>query len=120
MEVASISAVNNPQVMLVYIILSEPVRTKCILMNMYVYYNQEVIILKYTSWNSCYDYSQGIHAVVNGGGGECLIILHRKLASSVALILRVSLLVEDNVYLPLTLKFSRIQVTKDVYIIMYC
>ena len=57
-----------------------------------------------------YNYSQGIHAVVNGGDGECLITLQRKLASSVALNLRVSLLVEDSVYLPLTLKFSKIQI----------
>ena len=51
-------------------------------------------------------YSQGIHGLVTNGGGEFLIILQRKVASSVALNVKVSLFVEDSEYSPFTLKFS--------------
>ena len=43
---------------------------------------------------------------MNNGGGEFLVILQRKVASSVALNVKVSLFVDDSVYAPLTLKFS--------------
>ena len=53
-----------------------------------------------------YSYLQGIHGLVNNGGGEFLISLQRKVASSVALNVKVSLFAEDSVYAPFTLKFS--------------
>lgn len=51
-------------------------------------------------------YSQGRHGEVDTGNGECLIVLQRKVACSVALNLNESLFVEDSVYLPVTLNFA--------------
>lgn len=64
------------------------------------------------------NYPQGIHAVVNDGEGEFLITLQRKLASSVALKLKISLFVEDNIYSPVALKSSKIYFTEEVFLEM--
>ena len=82
MEVASIWAVNNPHPKSEYIIPSEP-------KHRHVTPMRNII--------SC-NYSQGIHGVVDNGGGKFLITLQRKVASAVALNNKVSLLVVDNEY----------------------
>lgn len=101
-EVASIWAVNSPHPKLEYIIPSEPVQE---------YYTCKEHI------TDC-SYLQGIQGLVNNGAGEFLIILQRKVASSVALNVKVSLFAEDSVYAPFTLKFSikTIKVTENTYI----